>query len=147
MKKNDAVSIGKVGFLYLLILVSFSFLGCASTNKIIGEDKRIPLVESGSESGAFKDTRLTVEYSYTRSGDKITLTGVARHNGRISSLSVYLLFLDATGKTIDKKLICYSGFRSMDTKSDHAIDKTLVVPSGATGFSYSFYTQERFPND
>ena len=49
---------------------------------------------------------------------------------------------DLVGKRIDKKLVAYSGFRSMDMMSDHAIDKTLVVPSGATGFSFSFYTQE-----
>jgi hypothetical protein len=147
MKKYDAVSIGKVGFLYLLILVCLGFLGCASANKIISEDKRIPLVEKGSDSGVFKDTRLTIEYSYSLAGDKITMTGNGHFSGRIDSLSIYLLFLDAAGKRIDKKLVAYSGFRSMDMKSDHAIDKTLVVPSGATGVSFSYYSQERMGRD
>lgn len=142
MKKYGVVSIAKTGFLYLLVIVCLGLLGCASANKIISEDKRIPLAETGSDSGVFKDTSLTIEYSYTLAGDKITLTGNAQYRRRISSLSVYLLFLDATGKRIDKKLVAYSGFRSMDTMSDHAIDKTLMVPPGATGFSFSFYTQE-----
>jgi len=142
MKKHNVASIAKTGFLYLLIILCFGFLGCASANKIISENKRIPLAQTGSDSGVFKDTSLTIDYSYNLAGDKITLTGSAHYRGRISSLSVYLLFLDATGKRIDKKLVAYSGFRSMDRMSDHVIDKTLVVPSGATGFSFSFYTQE-----
>lgn len=142
MVGNKVVSIGKTGIISLFLLICFGFFGCASSNKSIHEDKRIPLVEQGSDSGVFKDIRLTVDYSYRQAGDNITIAGSAHFNGRYNSLTVYLLFLDATGKRIDKKLIYSSSYRSMGAKSDRTFEKTLNVPSGAAAISFSHYYED-----
>lgn len=147
MKKYGAVSLGTAGITFLLILLSFGLFGCASPNKIINEDKRIPLVEKGSDSGVFKDIRLTVEYNYNLTGDKIALAGSAHFNGRYNSLTVFLLFLDTTGRRIDKKLVYSSGYRSMAGTSDRSFKKTLAVPPGATAISFSHYSEERNSRD
>lgn len=143
MGKRDAISIGQNGVLCLLVLVCFGVFGCATTGKIISEDKRIPLVKEGRNSGVLQDGWLSVEYSYRLAGEEMALTGHARYRHGFDWLDVYILFLDSAGKQIDKKKVYSSGYRNWSKTRERGFESTLMVPPEATGFSFSYYTEER----
>lgn len=132
----------------LLILLCFVFLGCAASIRFVSEDKRIQLVASGLDSGSFKNGPLSIKYSYSRTGDIISLSGNAEFVGRLDYLDIYLLFLDGGGKSVSTKYVYSSGFRSQDTvdKSYQFSKSSLEVPPGAVSISFDYFSEDRAGN-
>jgi hypothetical protein len=143
MKKILHVSTGKTAFLYLLLLVSLGFLGCA-VGRIVPVDDRILFDDKKTGQGSFSRNSLTVQYSYRLTGGKMTMDGRVDHSFPVDSLEVRLLFLDTAGKVLQQKLVYYSGYRlSWPWMAERTFQETLVVPEGAIGISFDYSAQPR----
>ncbi len=74
----------------------------------------------------------------------MTLVGQAQYHGRVDSLDIYFMFLDDTGRVINKKLVYSSGFRFMSSRTNERLfNETLPVPAGAMGISFNYSAQLR----
>jgi len=129
---------------YMLTLVCFSFLGCTSVGSVVPVDQMVTLMESQKSQSIFKHGPLTVEYMYSVADGRISLKGNAKYSGGADSLDLRVLFLDATGTVLQKKIVYSSGYRTTrDPKPERNFDKTLDVPVGAVGFSFTYSVKER----
>ncbi len=138
------VTIGKNAIWYLLILISFGFLGCAGVGQIVPVDNRISFGEKANDEGSFSRWGLTVDYSYSLSGGNMTMAGQVSYPGGADSLDVRIQFLDAVGTVLKQKIVYSSGYRaSRDRMAERTFKETLVVPTAATGISFDYSAQPR----
>lgn len=138
------VSTGKNVVLYLLILISFGLLGCAGVGRVVSVENRILLGEKEISQGNFSHGGLTVEYRYRLAGGNMTLDGQVYYLGDVDSLDVRILFLDAAGTVLQQKIVYSAGYRvSRSSRTERTFQETLVVPTGATGISFSHSVQPR----
>ncbi len=143
MKKTQNELVNN-SFLYLLILVSLTFLGCSMVGRVIPDDKRILLSSEEKGGGTFRDGGCTVEYSYSLAGDRMTMQGQVDYRRSVDSLDVRAMFLDTSGTVVDVKLVYSSGYReSRGRDADRSFKETLIIPQGSTGMSFSCSVQER----
>jgi hypothetical protein len=144
MEKYAEVSLNKAVIMIILILAHLSLIGCADVGRMVSADNRILLNDQATNQGVFSHSGLTVEYSYSLAGESLTLAGKVNYRTSVDSLNVYILFLDATGTVLQKKIVYYSGYRiSRDLLADRSFKDTLVVPPGTAGMSFSYSAQPR----
>jgi hypothetical protein len=147
MKKILHASIGKTAVLSLLLLISLGLAGCAGVGRVVPADDRILFGEKGTGQGSYSRGGLTVTYSYRLTDGKIILDGQAHYIWAVESLDVRLLFLDAAGTVLQRKLVYSSGYRvARSWMTERTFQKTMVVPSGAVGISFSYFEQLRRGN-
>ncbi len=129
---------------FIILLSIFSILlmgGCAGSDMLIPKAHRAPLPEPGNSSMSFQSNLLTVSYTYSRTGNQMTISGNTRISGGADSLDVRLLFLDQTGKVIEKNMVYSSGYRT--GKAGGSFHKTLTIPPAATGISFNYSSHPR----
>lgn len=129
-----------------LMLICLIFSGCASMmEQVVPIDQRIMLTRQEGDRGSFVSGQLTVTYNYSITGNNLAMKGLVSHRGRVDSLDVRVLFFDGTGQIIDRRLVYSTGFRSDAAREggDRSFQKSLTVPPGATGFSFSYSSKER----
>ena len=126
-----------------LVMVAFVplflfFTGCSMINAPIAEEKRISLLSKTEMSEVYKSGPLTVTYEYQKNGDKLTISGSVEFRQSVDSLDVRIVFLDATGLVLGKKIVYSSGFRSFaSTDSTRTFRTNLEMPSGVVGFTFT----------
>lgn len=151
MKKYSTILFFKTSLLYMLVLTFLGALGCVGVGSNIPPERREPLVEGGNNQGNFSYGPLTVDYSYTVTGSNMvvggsnmTLAGKAYYQASAGSLDVRILFLDATGIVLEQKIVYSSGYRTGTAKrSDRVFQKTLSVPPGSAGITFTYSATER----
>lgn len=127
-----------------ITLVMVFFAGCAMKSRPVTEGKRLPLQEKTTAVQRFKSGPLTVQYEYQRSGDTLTMYGSIGFRQSVDSLDVRILFLDAHGLVLDKKLVYSSGFRSLAARdSNRTFRRNLDVVAGTVSFSFEETSRPR----
>lgn len=139
MEKIVHAAVGKIAVLLFIFLVVFGFSGCTMEGRIVQADNKILFGTEEKRQGIFTQGDLTVDYSYQLSGGNINLAGEVSYSGRADSLNVRLLFLNDAGTVMVQKIIYSSGYRdSSSWMSDRSFQHTFIVPTGATGISFSY---------
>lgn len=142
MVKILHVSVEKMAVLYLVVLMAFGLSGCAMMGKIVQVDNQILFGNEEKKQGIFSQGGLTVDYSYRLTGGNIDLKGQVDFSARVASLNVHLLFVDGAGTVLQQKILYSSGYRGSGSwRSERIFQKTLIVPTGAKGISFSYSTQ------
>jgi len=138
------VLLNKNMVLFLLLLITFGLAGCAGVGGFVPADDRILLDEKGAGQGSFRQDSLTVVYSYRLTEDNLTVSGDVDYTWAVDSLDVRLLFLDAAGTVLQKKIVYSSGYRVADSrKTERTFQQTMAVPPGAAGISFDYSAQPR----
>ncbi|MGW8194764.1 MAG: hypothetical protein ACWGOX_10915 [Desulforhopalus sp.] len=128
------------------VLLSLTFSGCASLmDKTVPVDKRISLTRQEGGKGSFTSGKLTLLYNYRIAGDEMTINGTVSFPHRVDFLNVRLLFLDGAGQVMESRLVYTSGYRTQTImeKGAQQFRHSLKVPPEASGFSFSYSSQER----
>lgn len=129
-------------FVSLLLVVLLSLIGCAATKVPI--DRQIQLAEGTDIQGRYKTGEVSVVYTFNQTGDTMLLNGKISFQGRGDSLNVRVLFTDAAGLVLDRKLVYLTGYRSGGgLPNDGNFKQKLEVPPGAVGFSFSYSSQPK----
>ncbi len=141
-KFATAVSRGSVAS--LILLTWLSVFGCAGLGKV-PDDKQILFSDRESGQGVFESGQFTANYSYTLRGDDLHVEGTAWYRGGFDSLSAYLVFIDATGAVLQRKIVYYSGYRvgHWPGTRDNSFQDELKVPAGAAGFSFRYSAEPK----
>ncbi len=144
MKNGIMISVGKVALFCLAILLSLGFYGCGNMGQVASIDNRLLVSEQKSNQGTYKDGELTLLYNYSLTGDTLNLTGTVYYRGGVDWLNVFILFLDPTGTVLQRKIIYSSGYRVYPPwEAERKFQEKLIVPHGATGISFSYFSQPR----
>lgn len=138
-------TVGKTVVLYVLIFIFLGAFGCSGVGRVVPLDHRLPFDEQqDNSSGNFSHGGLTVVYSYSLAGGSMTMDGQINYRRSVDSLDVRLLLLDATGTVLQQKLVYSSGYREGKSRqSDRTFHKTMVVPPGVAGLSFSYSDRPR----
>lgn len=144
MKNLRYLLLGKKVVLSLLLLMTFGLVGCAGVGRLVPADERILFNEKGAGQGSFRQDSLTVVYSYRLTDGNLTVGGEVDYTWAVDSLDVRLLFLDAAGTVLQKKIVYSSGYRVADSrKTERSFQQTLAVPPGAAWISFDYSAQPR----
>ena len=131
-------------FLVAFVPMFLLLTGCSMKNATVAEDKRIALSNKTDVSEVYKSGPLTVIYEYQRAGNKLTMSGSVEFLQGVDSLDVRIVFLDATGLVLGKKIVYSSGFRSLASKNSTRTFRTnLEMPDGVAGFSFAESSRAR----
>jgi hypothetical protein len=126
-----------------LVMVAFVplflfFTGCSMVNAPIAAEKRVALLSKTEMSEVYKSGPLTVTYEYQKTGDKLIISGSVEFRQSVDSLDVRIVFLDAAGLVLGKKIVYSSGFRSLaSTDSTRTFRTKFEMPAGVVGFSFT----------
>lgn len=135
---------GKTAALYLFFLIAFGLVGCAGVGRPVPVDDRILFDEKSAGQGSFRQGGLTVAYSYRLAEGNITVGGEVDYTWAVDSLDVRLLFLDAAGTVLEKRIVYSSGYRvARAWTAERSFQQTLAVPPGAVGISFDYSAQPR----
>ena len=128
-------------FASLLLVVLLSLVGCAAK---IPVDRMIQLTEGADTKGSYKTGQVTVEYTFNRSGDNMSMNGTVMHYGGFDSLNVFALFSDANGQELQRRLVYSTGYRAgRGYKGGGNFEENLKVPPGTAGFVFSYSGKPR----
>lgn len=138
-EKTIDILTGKAAILFLLVFISFQLLGCSMVGKVIPVQNRILFSENKENKGTYKDSELTLDYSYHQDGRKMTLDGEVTSVWEFDSIDVSLQFFDASGTVLQETIVYNSGYReeAPSSSTDSTFKTMLVVPPGAVGMSFS----------
>lgn len=130
-------------FIFVLLVVSMSLIGCASVMKV-PVDRQIELTEGATTQGNYKTGQVSVAYTFNRTGDNMLLDGTVSHYGGFDSLDVRVLFSGADGQVLQRNLVYSTGYRSGRAYNDGGnFKEKLKVPSGAVGFTFDVLSRPR----
>lgn len=125
-------------FMVAFVPLFLFFTGCSMKNVPIAEAKRVALSSKTEIAEVYKSGPLTVTYEYQNAGEKLTISGSVEFRQSVDSLDVRIVFLDAAGLVLGKKIVYSSGFRSFaSTNSTRTFRTNLEMPAGAVGFSFT----------
>lgn len=138
---------GKSVVLHLFLLIAFGLVGCAGVGWLVPVDDRILFDEKSAGQGSFRQGGLTVAYSYRLAEGNITVGGEVDNTWAVDSIDVRLLFLDAAGTVLQKRIVYSSGYRvARAWTAERSFQQTLAVPSGTVGISFDYSSQPRRGN-
>lgn len=135
---NQVFSVPYVRLFLVVVLSLCLFLaGCSMKHATVAEEKRVALSNKTETSEVYTSGPLTVTYEYQKAGDKLTISGNVEFRQSVDSLDVRIVFLDATGLVIGRKIVYSSGFRSFASKDSTRTFRTnLELPAGVVSFSF-----------
>jgi hypothetical protein len=138
------VPLNKNTVLSLFLLIAVGLVGCAGVGRLVSADERILFDAKGSAQGSFSRNALTVVYSYRLAAGTLTVGGDIDYTWPVDSLDVYLLFLDAAGTVLQKKIVYSSGYRvARRWTTERNFQETMAVPPGTAGISFDYSAQPR----
>jgi hypothetical protein len=112
----------------------------------IAPDRRIALQPAGTHKGEADTGDLVVAYTYrllTEPEPQIQISGgirSARYRG--NKTSVYLYFVDDTGKVLERKILYSSGYkRDVYVRRPSTFDTTMPLPPETEAIAFSSYVQ------
>lgn len=146
--------LGSMSMAMSVILTLLGFLnGCQTLQTqphgMVAEQNRVPLVESGKDSGVWKGLDLSVQYQVSRSEGEVSLSGkvsfessVTNNYNQIEYFHLAVIFLDEKGTVLDMRGVV-SGVKS-DPDDSQPFSAIVVAPRSAKAmaFSYQIKAQE-----
>jgi hypothetical protein len=103
----------------------------------------IALQQGGPHAGSWGSSDVSLEYQYVvqQSSFKINIGGKAKRG--YDQLSVWIKFIDAQGKVLEKETVFNSGFRKKLFRDSDRIEKTFEIPTNSTQFAFQSMLMER----
>jgi hypothetical protein len=115
-----------------------SISGCAGLAPDIPQDRTIMITATEPRTGQFNYGGLLLDYAYTLTVERLNLSGVISYRDSFDSLDVRILFLDAAGKVLGRKLLYMSGYRTgLYNVTAHPFDQTFDLPAGCVAFTFT----------
>ena len=137
----------KCGFAIVSILVAALQYGCAGPGQMaVAPERRIPLFESTPHEGSWESNDVALEYQYVKQTNVIQLSITGKAKRGFDQLDVWVLFVDADGKVLEKGTIYNSGFRSGTSKHrphKGKIERTFDMPLETTHIAFQSSWQPR----
>ena len=148
MKSNKLIpetfKIRWVIFSILLLVFQYS---CVSPGQMaVAPERRIPLFESTPYEGTWESSDVALEYQYVKQTDVIQLSVTGEAKRGYDELNVWVLFVDADGKVLEKGIIYNSGFRSGTSKQrphKGSIEKTFKMPLATSYIAFQSSSKQR----
>jgi hypothetical protein len=112
----------------------------------VAPERRIPLFESTPNAGSWESSDVALEYQYVKQTDVIQLSVTGKAKRGYDQLNVWVLFVDAEGKVLEKQSIYNSGFRSGTSRTKPhkgTIEKTFEMPLETTHIAFQSLLQPR----
>lgn len=110
---------------------------------MVPSSKQVPLVESGLRSGQYNTEDLRIDYEYSRSGSKLSISGSIYFEDRIiysflriEQFHADLIFVDAGGRALEAQGLTTSSFSKSD--SGLTFSRDVVIPANAASLSFSY---------
>lgn len=133
----------KIEIVLSVLLVLVVCFGCATSNvgKSVSADEQIPLKKGGPHSGVSKAFDYTMSYKYTfiQESGRIEMSGKIQSGpDGLSSLDIWINFIDGQGKILDEKSLYSVGFRESGNRyrAIFQFSKKLETPQGAEAISF-----------
>lgn len=137
----------KSGLVVLSILVvAFQHSCVGSGGLAVAPANRIPLFENTPYEGSWESSDVALEYQYVKQTDVIQLSVTGKAKRGYDQLNVWVLFIDAEGKVLEKKSIYNSGFRSGTSgkrPQKGTIEKTFEMPLETTHLAFQSSLEAR----
>jgi hypothetical protein len=124
------------GILSCLIFFSMILASCQGLQTTVAAQDRIPLLQGGPHEGSWESNDVLLEYKYFAQPNSFQLNIEGSAKRGYDQLSVWILFLDAQGKALEKKSVYNSGFREKLSGFRGGIEKTFEIPTGSTQFAF-----------
>jgi hypothetical protein len=129
-----------------ILLVAFQYSCVSSGQMAVAPERRIPLFEDTPYEGSWESSDVTLEYQYVKQTGVIQLSVTGKAKSGYDQLIVWVLFVDAEGKVLEKKRIYNSGFRSGTTGTEPqngTIEKTFEMPLETTHIAFQSLLRTR----
>jgi hypothetical protein len=134
----------------LPVVMAIFFLTACQTMPVsfsggmVPSSKQVPLVESGLRSGQYNTEDLRIDYEYSRSGNKLSISGsiyfadrIINSFLRIEQFHADLIFVDAGGRALEAQGLTSSSFSKSDGGLTFSRDVAIPVNAASLSFSYS----------
>ena len=108
------------------------------SGKIITEERRIAILESGPHTGRFQTRDIELDYTYTQERQSFNIIGTVhfKRKKKIWSFTMGVHFLDSTGAIINSQNLVVGGNKQMlDSMS---FNRNLNFPSNSKYMSFSY---------
>jgi hypothetical protein len=121
--------------------------GCVSPGQMaVAPANRIPLFGSSPHEGSWESSDVVLEYQYVKQTGIIQLDVTGKAKRGYDQLNVWVLFVDAEGKVLERQTIYNSGFRSGTSKQrphKGKIERTFEMPLETTHIAFQSSWQPR----
>jgi hypothetical protein len=133
----------------LLVLGAFlggcqgSLLNTQERGQRVKDGKQIQLSQSGEQTGQYRTEDLAIDYRYSRTGDKLQLSGTVRFNNSfqlmfptVNAFSLALVLADTQGMILDQQgITTANGQKPTEPLS---FSKTLVISSQTQSMAFRY---------
>lgn len=133
-----------------ILLVAFQYSCVSSGQMAVAPERRIPLFKDTPYEGSWESSDVTLEYQYVTQTGVIQLSVTEKAKREYDQLIVWVLFVDAEGKVLEKKRIYNSGFRSVTTRTKPqkgTIEKTFEMPLKTTHIAFQSLLRTRLDHN
>jgi hypothetical protein len=119
-----------------LLFFSMLLVTCPGLQTSAAAQDLFSLQQGGPHPGAWESSDVVVDFKYMAEQGtfKLNIGGKAKRS--YDQLSVWIKFLDAQGKVLEKKSIYNSGFRQKLLRAEGRLEKTYEIPPGSTQFAF-----------
>ena len=115
------------------------------------DKETIVRLDAAPSQGHWKTFDLGIDYQLKRQGDRLEISGDARHSlhyeittVRILALDLYLHFLDPDSKVLETTLLTY--VRDGSPEDDIPFTSRLTIPAGTVAFAFGYEGRARQDN-
>lgn len=132
-------------FITAALLIVTSCLKSAMTyeGKQVKEENRIAISDGGPHKSDWKTRDLTLDYTYTRKGDNLELSGVIKFTNHLVTgyitlvdFRIHIHFTDAEGIITGGQVVAISGHRQ--EIENISFKKEVELPEGAVSMVFSY---------
>jgi hypothetical protein len=119
-----------------LLFISLVLAICPGLQTTAEAQDLFPLQQGGPHPGAWESSDVDVDFKYVAEQGtfKLDIGGKAKRG--YDQLSVWIKFIDAQGKVLEKKSVYNSGFRQKLLRAEGRIEKTYEIPPNTTQFAF-----------
>ena len=121
-------------FLLLVLIPCQSSL--ARSKKPVSPENRIAIVDVNQNSGSWDSSDVILTYQYDTLSGSIRLNVRGKAKQKYDELKVWVLFVDAEGMVLDKKLVYGSGYRTGQRSRGFSAEKTYTLPPKTTSMAF-----------
>jgi hypothetical protein len=136
-----------------LLFIAVFFTACQGASifsyegRMTNPENRIPLSESGKDSGVYQTRDISVNYKYFAQGEVFDMSGrvdlepVMKTYPYLYHFDLQVHFLDDTGRIIGTKTLVYTGSRYMSDSYRLGIsfDHSIPLPEGAKMIKFGYW--------
>ena len=146
MKSNKLTQdVLKILLFFLIILIFAGLNSCSTTgSRTIAPENRIPVVADKPQQGTWESQHVVLEYEFVKENGTVGLIIDGRTKRRLDQIVVWVLFLDKSGKLLERETVFNSGFRTQRTKArrmEGTIERAFEVPPEAKYMAFQSIKQ------